>query len=121
LVEVHFHAVENSPEEMLRDDEARDRVGKRDENGHFGVTGERLAKVKPPLGESLTPKVEWLGAIGDVVGSPGEGIKRLGASPLIEREQPIDAGKVRASPPRNSAAGTKGSLEFGRHPRRQMV
>src|SRR5215475_8023583 len=106
---------------MLRDDEAGDRVGERDENGILGVAGERLTQFESPLGKSLAPNVERLGAIGDVVGSPSEGVKRLCASPLIEGKQPVNAGKVRAGPPCDSAAGTKGSLKFGRHPRRQMV
>ena len=78
-----------------------------------------VAKLLPPLGQPLAAIVERFGAVGNVVAAAGEGVQRLHSPPLIERQQPIDAGKVRRRPPRNAAAGTKAGFELGRHPRHQ--
>jgi hypothetical protein len=116
LIEVHLDAVQNPPEQVLRHDESRDRVGQRRQDRVVGVPVQRAFELLPPAGQFGSAMVERLGAVGDVVRAAGEGIQRLHAPPLVKRQKPKGPGKIRRRPPRHQAAGTKAGFQLRRHP-----
>src|SRR5438445_6681127 len=85
------------------------------------MAGQRRAKLLAPASEPLATVVERLRAVGNIVAAAAECIQRLHAAPLIDREQPIDAGKVRSAAAGDATASTPGRVELGRHPRHQGV
>src|SRR5215203_831045 len=107
MVQVHFHAVDDPPQQMLRNDEARNSVGKSDEDRIDGAAGHGVADLLPPTGQTFTAEVEWIGAVGDVVTAAGEGIKGLHSAALLDRQQPVDTSEIGSRAPGNAVTGAK--------------